>query len=155
MNQKEFNKIKVGDRLQFVPNQTTLIQAYGAENVPHILTNPPVTKLDFGNNRVYIKAPTNTTSGYTAQDWWVQPEWVLNVLPTTTKTKKPSRFSKSDVVEFARLGSNDKLKSEMATRLNSARNHLFAAIKPEDFNKEMRNVSEQLRQAKLIRAAIK
>lgn len=141
MTQQEALTLKAGDKILLPPNKHNEIVNFGVES-KFVGTIQTVARIDTGNDYIYFNGGANALNASMIERVKIG------------KPLKPAKFSRSDVLEFARQGSNTKLQSELAQRLNNCRTHITNAAKPEEFHKEIKLMVEQLRQAKLIRAAI-
>jgi hypothetical protein len=148
MNQKQFVKLTAGSQVRLTQDHATL----DVMGLPHEIAGQTVVvrRTDFSNNQVVFGHPKNpNNSNY---DLYATPNCFTDT--TLVKIKAP-RFSRTDVAKMQVTGSNNLLKSELVQRISQARIDLQLAGVPKDFAKQLKLVNEQIRQAKLIRAAIK
>ena len=124
---------------------TATLDSYG---IPTKLAGKQVTikSFDVGNNCAYFTCLDFATS------LAGQPQHFRFI---NDNKQKPTKFSRKDVEDFAKQGSNARLATELTIRINAARNELAKAASPAEFRKTINAVNEQIRQAKLIHAAIK
>jgi len=145
MTNKTFHTLKAGQQVTFTQDPAVLAGlGIPRDNAGKTTT---VVKTNFENNEITIKCLVSGSNLYANEMMFIDRE--------PGKMAKAPRFSRKDVEEIARKGSNTLLATEMATRLNMAKNHIVAAIKPEDFHKNLKLSNEQIRQARLIHSGIK
>lgn len=108
-----------------------------------------VTKIDSKNNK------GEGTIVILGSNYIIRPELVEHIQKDAKSGKGTTPFGKREVDVFVIEGGNARLASELAARVNKAREELCNAVKPEEFYCQLNKVSEQLRQARLIRAAMK
>lgn len=144
MTQKTFQTIKAGQTVRLTQDAGIL----SMHGVPTRQAGKEVviTKADPGNNKmVYVDAAYGS-------EVYLLPEDIMEIVDKSGKTAK---FCKKSVEEIMILGANNLLKNEMTARIQTARTALQAAGAIKDHKEQMKIVAEQLRQIKLIRAAIR
>lgn len=144
MNQKQFNNLKVGSIVTMTQDKA-LLEKHGI-SIRHSGLAFTITKTDFGNNRVWTPDP------HYGGDMYLLPDDIVDI---TGKVPKAPKFSRKDVEEFMVKGADSLLKSEMNNRIGAVRTAIQAAGSLKDHSANMKIVVEQLRQIKLIRAAIR
>lgn len=145
MTQQQTQTLKQGDKVTLIADANWHNNHFG--HAKWIGAEVTVTRTDLPNDRVYFTPPDNSreTFVYSGQA----------TLVVQKGKKKPARFSKADVARYQLEAGNARLQTELTTRIHAAKKELDGAVKPEDFGKQLNKVTEQLRQAKLIRSAIK
>ena len=156
MKQQEAIQLKKNDSIIITNDKTVLnklgIPELNAGRVGTVSVNEP------GNNRIIVIAPLCGTYYLPYENieghaiYGVSTKRIPGI--KAPKTIKPPKFSKKDVDLIATQGANAYLKEAINTRIAGARSALTAAGKPEDFHTKMKEVAEQLRQAKLLRAKV-
>lgn len=143
MTQQESLTLKPGTKVCFVQD-ADMLQSFGIGRAMAGRETEVVT-VQQGNDTIVVKQPNAPT-----EVWYIQSKHII-----LAPKGKQTRFSRKEVESFMKQGSNDKLKSELTIRIQAARTALTTAVVPKDFNNQMKVVTEQLRQARLIRQAIK
>jgi len=147
MTQQQFEKLKAGQQITLTKNADVLhghgIQRALAGTTQTILRihNAGATPTD---RRVAIQEPL-----YGGETWLMATD-----IDSGTLEKAP-KFSRKDIEALMIKGADNLLKAEMNVRIQTVRSAIQAAGAIKDHNAQMKVVAEQLRQIKLIRAAIR
>lgn len=151
MTQKETLKLTVGTKVQLTQDMHSL-NTIGLESKAAGKT-VTLVKVNPENDQYWFHI-CDYVPGYSINDGdaYVNSKQIIAII---AKGKKPTRFGKADIEQFAREGSNKRLKDEINTRINTARTALSNAPGKDQWKSQMTIVDEQIRQMKLIHKAIK
>lgn len=159
INAKTASQLAINSTVELVQDKSVIANFYNGKLAGATVT---IVRHDAGNNRFYFKCTKEEAQkrGIPDYDWsdlekgmfYLGYECIAGV---TGKVNKGPKFGKADIEKYMLEAGTTRLKSELTTRINSARNHLTNSCAVANFHKELALAKEQLRQASLIRAAIK
>lgn len=158
INAQQAIQLKVGTVVRLVNDKNILGRVYNPKAAGGVVT---IVRHDPGNNRFYFSMAQAEALRLGLPDYdyttLERGEFVLDYpcIDCVVGNSKQTKFGKNDIVRYQQEAGLAKLKQELTIRIQNARTHLNIAASPKEFNAAMKLVKEQLRQATLIRQAIK
>lgn len=145
MNQAQAAKeIKVGKNVKLTQDQNRMGDYTGVrEDAGKIVK---ITKIEERNDYYYFTSPTN------GNQYAVTSAHIIEV---TSEKSANTKFNQNYVENLRRLGGNEKMKTEIALRVNLIKNTMTSVMTEDKAKESLAIVDAALREIKLLRKNIK